>query len=50
MVDEFDNTPETRDAAAAEGTADAGATKADATPDEGWFARVYDQLWTQAGS
>ena len=51
MVDEFNDTPETREAteAAPANNAGANAEAAVESPQGGWFMRVYDQLWTQAG-
>ena len=51
MVDEFDDTPETRTAPDTAPGNDTGAdAESDASSSQGaWSERVYDQLWTQAG-
>jgi flagellar M-ring protein FliF len=50
MVDEFDDTPETRtatDAATGDNAGRRAAAVAE-SPEGAWSARVYDQFWTQA--
>ena len=50
MVDEFDDTPATGDNTPAETEADTGPNNEGPGSESSWFVRVYDQLWTQAGS